>query len=164
VQSVVLYYERIILNRSTWWVWEEIEQYVKRNIEWVLECFQWNFIQQWNIVFDRWVPPGGQSCNSYYPASHSEWSQMQKMGETHDKQFPFLATVSTDAPSIDHLFYTLNHNFTAYGHSAVELVFRTVIETAMLSGVQSHDYFIAFCLGFCVNISASLRLIYILSK
>lgn len=37
-----------------------------------------------------------------------------------------------------------------------KLVFRNVIETAMLSGVQSHDYFVDFCMGLCVNISASL--------
>jgi hypothetical protein len=45
-------------------------------------------------------------------------------GRKHMTNSFYFWLVSTDDPSIDHHFYTLNHNFTAYGHSAVETCFQ----------------------------------------
>jgi hypothetical protein len=51
-------------------------------------------------------------------------SDAENRRNTWNKHFPVHATVSTDSPSIDDHFYTLNHNFSAYGHSTVEACFQ----------------------------------------
>jgi hypothetical protein len=70
-----------------------------------------------------------------------------KRQNPRNKQFPSLATLSTDTPSTNRFLYKLNQDLIEYKRYQQYKFVCAKVRSAMPFGGQSHDYFHSFLLG-----------------